>query len=243
MSQFRLGKFDDAINSFIELDLNPAKVVALYPERIAGRLSVPPDDWISLFGGPANQQSLTSKNDDAMSIRSQYEGNESKEKLLESSLSPATPVRAAVRRGTALVALLSSSKDKDDDAVSISGKKKVKHVGQSDILSSLTRRVNKFSRRLQPVGGLSMAISYRSSSESCRRTRSSTHCTSSVSPVAFPLRDIDRRIVCTAEHSFGSLDSRATCAVRADCGHSALQVLSCDSASPPRRTLSIGQLV
>jgi hypothetical protein len=136
VSQFRLGKFDDAINSFIELDLNPAKVVALYPERIAGRLSVPPDDWIPLFGGPANQQLLTSKNDDAMSIRSQNEGNESKEKLLESSPSPATPVRAAVRRGTALVALLSSSKDKDDDAVSISGKKKVKHVGQSEILSS-----------------------------------------------------------------------------------------------------------
>lgn len=129
VSQFRLGKFDDAINSFIELDLNPAKVVALYPERIAGRLSVPADDWISLFGGPANQQLLTSKNDDAMSIRSQNEGNDSKEKLLEQSLSPATPVRAAVRRGTAFVALLSSSKDKDDDAISISGKKKVKHVG------------------------------------------------------------------------------------------------------------------
>jgi tetratricopeptide (TPR) repeat protein len=128
VSQFRLGKFDDAINSFIELDLNPAKVVALYPERIAGRLSVPPDDWIPLFGGPANQQSLTPKNDDAMSTKSQNDSNESKEKLLEQSVSPAMPVKAAVRRGAAFVALLSSSKDKDDDTVSISGKKKVKQV-------------------------------------------------------------------------------------------------------------------
>ncbi|KAG2348015.1 hypothetical protein BDR05DRAFT_980946 [Suillus weaverae] len=128
VSQFRLGKFDDAINSFIELDLNPAKVVALYPERIAGRLSVPPDDWIPLFGGPANQQSLTPKNDDAMSTKSQNDGNESKEKLLEQSPSLAMLVRTAARRGTAFVALLSSSKDKDDDAVSISGRKKVKQV-------------------------------------------------------------------------------------------------------------------
>ncbi|KAG2060873.1 hypothetical protein BDR06DRAFT_947416 [Suillus hirtellus] len=128
VSQFRLGKFDEAINSFIELDLNPAKVVALYPERIAGRLSVPPDDWISLFGGPTNQQSFTPKNDDTISTKSQNDSNESKEKLVEQSASPATPVRAAVRRGTAFVALLSSSKDKDDDTLSISGKKKVKQV-------------------------------------------------------------------------------------------------------------------
>ncbi|KAG1771130.1 rab guanyl-nucleotide exchange factor [Suillus placidus] len=97
VSQFRLGKFDDAINSFIELDLNPAK-------------------------------SLTSKNDDAMSTQSQNDGNESKEKLLEQSPSLAMLVRTAARRGTAFVALLSSSKDKEDDAVSISGKKQVKQV-------------------------------------------------------------------------------------------------------------------
>ncbi|KAG2081172.1 vacuolar sorting protein 39 domain 1-domain-containing protein, partial [Suillus cothurnatus] len=125
VSQFCLGQFDDAINSFIELDLNPAKVGALYPERIAGRLSVPPDDWIPLFGGPVNQQSLTPKNDDAMSTKSQNDSNESKEKLLEQSVSPAMPVKATVRRGAAFVALLSSSKDKDDDIVSISGKEKV----------------------------------------------------------------------------------------------------------------------
>ncbi|OJA17786.1 hypothetical protein AZE42_06585, partial [Rhizopogon vesiculosus] len=39
VSQFRLGKFDAAIDSFLELDLNPAKVLALYPERVSGRLS------------------------------------------------------------------------------------------------------------------------------------------------------------------------------------------------------------
>ena len=31
---------------------NPAKVVALYPESVAGRLAVPQEEWIPLFGGP-----------------------------------------------------------------------------------------------------------------------------------------------------------------------------------------------
>ncbi|EMD34098.1 hypothetical protein CERSUDRAFT_141580 [Gelatoporia subvermispora B] len=53
VAQFSAGRHDDAINAFIDLDINPAKVVALYPESIAGRLSVPKDQWIPLFGGPA----------------------------------------------------------------------------------------------------------------------------------------------------------------------------------------------
>ena len=40
------------MDTFIELDLNPAKVVALYPEIVAGRLAVPSERWIPLFGGP-----------------------------------------------------------------------------------------------------------------------------------------------------------------------------------------------
>ena len=53
VAQFRDSKFDAAIDTFIELDFNPAKVVALYPDAVAGRLSVPQDGWIPLYGGPA----------------------------------------------------------------------------------------------------------------------------------------------------------------------------------------------
>ncbi|THH28020.1 hypothetical protein EUX98_g6176 [Antrodiella citrinella] len=52
VSQFRSGHFSDAMNLFLELNVNPAKVVALYPESVAGRLSLPQDEWIPLFGGP-----------------------------------------------------------------------------------------------------------------------------------------------------------------------------------------------
>jgi Vam6/Vps39-like protein vacuolar protein sorting-associated protein 39 len=52
VSQFRAGEFDRALNLFVELNINPAKVVSLYPETISGRLSVPSDQWIQMFGGP-----------------------------------------------------------------------------------------------------------------------------------------------------------------------------------------------
>jgi Vam6/Vps39-like protein vacuolar protein sorting-associated protein 39 len=51
ISLFSDGNFDEAINTFIELDINPAKVVALYPDSIAGRLSTPREKWFELHGG------------------------------------------------------------------------------------------------------------------------------------------------------------------------------------------------
>ncbi|KAI0635691.1 hypothetical protein C8Q77DRAFT_1277165 [Trametes polyzona] len=52
VDNFRNAKYDDAINAFLELNINPAKVVALYPETISGRLAIPQEEWIPLFGGP-----------------------------------------------------------------------------------------------------------------------------------------------------------------------------------------------
>jgi hypothetical protein len=52
VSQFRASKYDAAIDIFTELDSNPAKVVALYPESVSGRLGVPASKWVTLFGGP-----------------------------------------------------------------------------------------------------------------------------------------------------------------------------------------------
>ncbi|KZV95384.1 hypothetical protein EXIGLDRAFT_739755 [Exidia glandulosa HHB12029] len=51
VSYFERGEFDFAIDIFIELEVNPARVVALYPPNIAGRLSTPREKWIELFGG------------------------------------------------------------------------------------------------------------------------------------------------------------------------------------------------
>ncbi|TFL04184.1 hypothetical protein BDV98DRAFT_591033 [Pterulicium gracile] len=50
-SLFRTAQFEKAIKIFNELDVNPAKVVALYPESISGRLAVGEEEWTVLFGG------------------------------------------------------------------------------------------------------------------------------------------------------------------------------------------------
>ncbi|KAF7320029.1 Rab guanyl-nucleotide exchange factor [Mycena kentingensis (nom. inval.)] len=60
VAQFRSAQFDTAIDTLIALDINPAKVVALYPESVAGRLSVLQDQWIALYGGPAHVPSADS---------------------------------------------------------------------------------------------------------------------------------------------------------------------------------------
>ncbi|KAF7327882.1 Rab guanyl-nucleotide exchange factor [Mycena kentingensis (nom. inval.)] len=54
VAQFRSAQFDTAIDTLIALNINPAKVVALYPESVAGRLSVSQDQWIALYDGPAH---------------------------------------------------------------------------------------------------------------------------------------------------------------------------------------------
>ena len=59
VAQFKQGQFDEAINSFIDLDSNPAKVVALFPGSVSGRLHVAPDQWTPLFGGPNKPKSET----------------------------------------------------------------------------------------------------------------------------------------------------------------------------------------
>ena len=52
VSRFRAGEFDRALELFVNLNINPAKVISLYPESISGRLSAPRDQWIQMFGGP-----------------------------------------------------------------------------------------------------------------------------------------------------------------------------------------------
>ncbi|KDN50624.1 hypothetical protein RSAG8_01122, partial [Rhizoctonia solani AG-8 WAC10335] len=48
---FQEGQYEQAIEMFLELDMNPAKVIALYPDTISGRLATPREKWIELFGG------------------------------------------------------------------------------------------------------------------------------------------------------------------------------------------------
>ncbi|SPO24439.1 related to Vam6/Vps39-like protein involved in vacuolar morphogenesis [Ustilago trichophora] len=51
VSLFADERFDEAIEMFMELDTNPAKVIALYPSNVAGELSRSREEWFPIFGG------------------------------------------------------------------------------------------------------------------------------------------------------------------------------------------------
>lgn len=55
---FDTNLFDLAIDAFISLDLSPAKVVALFPLQISGKLFVEPSALEGLFGGRSQEKVL-----------------------------------------------------------------------------------------------------------------------------------------------------------------------------------------
>ena len=122
VSQFRAGKFDEAIDTFIDLDFNPAKVVALYPNAVSGRLAVPVDKWIPLYGGPVPVD------DDDHSMASK----DSKDKASHDDRSAADLLDAVAESGAALKNRLQKSAlgmlmannppPKDDDTASVISK-------------------------------------------------------------------------------------------------------------------------
>ena len=83
LSQFKASKYDAAIDVFTELDLNPAKVIALYPDSVSGRLVVPSNKWILLFGGPQRVSPLPEQEGDTSDSESSEKG-EIKGKLARS---------------------------------------------------------------------------------------------------------------------------------------------------------------
>jgi hypothetical protein len=115
---FRSGKFDDAINTFIELNINPAKVVALYPAKVTGRLSVPQKDWIPLFGGPTPAEESSSSGSSKEASRERP----AKDLLDALAISTSTSISHKLK---GLGSLIPSGSGKDDDVASISSKRKV----------------------------------------------------------------------------------------------------------------------
>ncbi|KAJ7645378.1 hypothetical protein B0H17DRAFT_450082 [Mycena rosella] len=163
VSQFRASQFDTAIDTLIALDVNPAKVVALYPEAVAGRLSVPQDHWIPLFDGPMPAAGV-----DDDSTPSTPSLSESAPKDKEAADASATHERAATEalegligsasgtiRGrfkTGLGAFLPSAL-KDDDRGSIKQKSKPKQtVHVETLLRYLSDRRPKVAAALAAVG-------------------------------------------------------------------------------------------
>lgn len=135
---FRTHRYDLAVDAWIALDLTPAKVIALYPEAVSGKLSLESDAHEGLFGGRTCEQVKQS----AASVQAAGEGEDDSGSVdgrltrgfvgtagtSPSKSSPSTsgfqaplsssPARSR-RGGPPATALAKSGSADDDDAASI----------------------------------------------------------------------------------------------------------------------------
>ena len=124
ISQFRAGEFDTALDLFVKLNINPAKVISLYPDSISGRLSVPRDQWIQMFGGPTpkvQREAISSSS----SSSSEHGGDI--EEPLRSGQTVASPGKAGKSKN--LFKGIRVSDFKDSDTASITSKKEKPRKG------------------------------------------------------------------------------------------------------------------
>lgn len=103
-------------------------MVALYPDSVAGRLSVPQDKWISLYGGPV----IDRRGENASSNIGGDESSSKRPKTRGRSPSPTGSIRGKLR--TSITALLPSAIATDDDTASTLNVKP-KQKGGSQLVS------------------------------------------------------------------------------------------------------------
>ncbi|KLO10830.1 hypothetical protein SCHPADRAFT_906559 [Schizopora paradoxa] len=116
VAKFKRSEYDAAIDDFLSLEINPSKVVALFPESISGRLFVPPDDWIPLFGGPSKPK----KEEIPASSSSAAEVSRSPRRTPSPS--------SSVPKAKTLLTNLKQATTRDDDAASIRSVRRDKSV-------------------------------------------------------------------------------------------------------------------
>jgi len=130
VSQFRAGNFDKAIDTFSKLELNPAKVIALYPKSISGRLAIPKRDWIQLYGGPTPSDDPCPSSPASQTANGEH-GNDSgeghsvprqdKSELLDTVVHAGNPGGLSTIKKLKGVGsgLLGGYQEKDDDSASV----------------------------------------------------------------------------------------------------------------------------
>lgn len=153
VSLFRDGKYDEAIDIFIELDTNPAQVVSLYPESIAGRLSTPENDWVVLFGGPKEEIPVIQEQqspEEAKSEDPQKNDGEDQQTSTSTSTAPASGATASLR---GYLPNLMRSAVKDDDTASIASRRSVRRRVTMDLFETFGIQSTANNTSAQPVAG------------------------------------------------------------------------------------------
>ena len=136
VSQFRSAQYTQAINAFLELNINPAKIVALYPDTVSGRLAEPEEEWVHLFGGPAPKRFVKSDSQHSehgeeipASTSQESEGSVGETASSDTTQSPPRPpspgsVRGLIRTSLDTIRSGATPAKKDDETASIKAKRK-----------------------------------------------------------------------------------------------------------------------
>ena len=135
VSLFKDRKYDEAIDIFIELDTNPAQVVSLYPESIAGRLSTPERDWITLFGGPKEEIPVIREPEPLEEPEATGEPREVRGED-QQALPSTAPSPGATPSLRGYLPNLMRSAAKDDDTASIASRRSVRKRMTMDIFET-----------------------------------------------------------------------------------------------------------
>ena len=141
VSQFRTGDFDHALDLFVQLNINPAKVISLYPESISGRLSVPRDQWIQLFGGPTPKAPREAISSSPSSSSSEH-GGDVEEPALSGQIVASTGKMGKLKNP---LDVIRPSGLKDSDTASITSKKEKPRKG-SHIVVPTSHYLSRFHR-------------------------------------------------------------------------------------------------
>ncbi|KAG6840674.1 hypothetical protein C0991_005179 [Blastosporella zonata] len=158
VADYREAKFDVAIDTFIELDFNPAKVVALYPEQVAGRLSVPREEWIPLYGGPepitGDASSTTSNSHEGKQDKVEDKSGDTAEAAGNSTISAADSIRGKIGTGigAGLGAIMRHVPGKDEPAPPPPPTAKPKRAVPDDMQRSIEALLRYLSDRRPKLG-------------------------------------------------------------------------------------------
>ncbi|SOV08962.1 related to Vam6/Vps39-like protein involved in vacuolar morphogenesis [Ustilago sp. UG-2017a] len=99
VSLFADERYDEAVEMFMELDTNPAKVIALYPSSVAGELSRSKEEWFPIFGGKTPAKLRVGSGSDAGDAASLSSPTPSHAALPSSAQALATSATNAARKG------------------------------------------------------------------------------------------------------------------------------------------------
>lgn len=146
VSQFRSGEFDRALDSFVTLNINPAKVISLYPESISGRLFVPRDQWIPMFGGPTPK--AVREDVSSSSSSSQYSDD------VEEPAPSGQTVSSTVAKPSKLKSPLYATRPfgfKDSETASTTSKKGKPRIGLHSVIIPMAFSLSRFRRSFRSL--------------------------------------------------------------------------------------------